>query len=68
MMLFLKVNMHCIPKYDDIPRIESNSIKECLPARFKGTNQDLLNAEMALDPLENKTPPDMSAVGDIEDG
>ncbi|CAB1111286.1 unnamed protein product [Ectocarpus sp. CCAP 1310/34] len=68
MVLFLKANFQCIPGYDDIPNMDSKSIRECLPAKFKGTNEYLLDAEMALDPLENKTPPNTSAIGDNGDG
>ena len=55
--MFLKGNYSFIPEYKDIPIIEGKDMKKCLPAKFRGTNDDLLKAEMALDPLSNTTPP-----------
>ncbi|CAB1099071.1 unnamed protein product [Ectocarpus sp. CCAP 1310/34] len=57
MVMFLNANFKFIPKYDNIPSIDSKDIRKCLPAKFKGTDEDLLSAEMALDPLRNNTPP-----------
>ena len=58
--MFLKGNYSFIPEYKDIPIIEGKDMKKSasLPAKFRGTNDDdLLKAEMALDPLSNTTPP-----------
>ena len=57
MVMFLKANYKFIPAYKDIPQIDSRDIRKCLPAKFDRTNEDLLRAEMALDPLSNEAPP-----------
>ena len=62
MVIFLKANFRSIPAYEDIPNIDSRDIRKCLPAKFRGTNEDLLKAEMALDP------PSEADIGVGEDG
>lgn len=62
MVMFLKANYSCIPAYKDIPSIDKKNIRKCLPARFKGTDGDLLKAEMVVDPLSNETPPNEADV------
>ena len=68
MVMFLKANYKHIPAYKDIPNIASKDIRKCLPAKFNGTDKDLLKAEMALDPLSNTTPPNEADIGVGEDG
>ena len=63
MEMFLKANYRFIPGYGDIPNIDSRDIRKCLPAKFNGTDEDLLKAEMALDPLSNATPPNEADIG-----
>ena len=65
--MFLKGNYKYIPDYKDIPNIDSKDIRKCLPAKFSGNNDDLLKAEMALDPLSNTTPP-QEDIGVGDDG
>ena len=66
--MFLNANFSCISDYDDIPNIASKDIRKCLPAKFSGKNDDLLKAEMALDPLSNTTPPQEDDIGVGDDG
>jgi len=68
MVMFLKGNYKYIPDYKDIPNIDSKDIRKCLPAKFSGKNDDLLKAEMALDPLSNTTPPQEDDIGVGDDG
>ncbi|CAN0267184.1 unnamed protein product [Ectocarpus sp. 4 AP-2014] len=68
MVMFLKGNYQFIPEYKDIPNIASKDIRKCLPAKFTGRNDDLLKAEMALDPLSNTTPPYEDDIGVGDDG
>ena len=55
--MFLKANYKFIPAYKDIAQIDSRDIRKCLSAKFDGTDEDLLRAEMALDPLSKDAPP-----------
>ena len=66
--MFLKGNYKYIPDYKDIPNIDSKDIRKCLSAKFSGKNDDLLKAEMALDPLSNTTPPQEDDIGVGDDG
>ena len=66
--MFLKGNYKYIPDYKDIPNIDSKDIRKCLPAKFSVKNDDLLKAEMALDPLSNTTPPQEDDIGVGDDG
>ena len=66
--MFLKGNYKYIPDYKDIPNIDSKDIRKCLPAKLSGKNDDLLKAEMALDPLSNTTPPQEDDIGVGDDG
>ena len=58
MVMFLKGNFEFIPTYENIPAVASKDIRKCLPAKFRGTDEDVLAAAMALDPLSNSTRPD----------
>lgn len=68
MVMFLRANERFIPAYKDIPSISSKDINDCLPAKFSGNDDDLLKAEMALDPLSNTTPPAEDDIGVGQDG
>ena len=63
MMMFLKGNYKFIPGYEDIPSIDTKDKRKCLPAKFRGTDEDLLKAEMAIDPLSNMMPPNEDNIG-----
>ncbi|CAN0031201.1 unnamed protein product [Scytosiphon promiscuus] len=53
MVMFLKANFELIPALKDIPAIAASDLCACIPARFKGEDQDLLIAEATLDVLDN---------------
>lgn len=63
MVMFLTGNYKLIPAYEDIPNIDTKDISKCLPAKFRGTDEDLLKAEMAIDPLSNLTRPNEDNIG-----
>ncbi|CAB1107679.1 unnamed protein product [Ectocarpus sp. CCAP 1310/34] len=62
MVMFLKANFNSSRRIN-IPQIDPKDIRKCLPAKFEGTDEDHLNAEMALYPLSNDAPPAEAGLG-----
>lgn len=56
-VMFLKANNEHIPAYGDIPRIAAKDIRSCIPARFKGHESGLVDAEAEFDVLNNREAP-----------